>query len=117
MRETKVTIPLINNLSVNHYLIKTSHGFFKRKEVKEWQEQLGWLVKQYHLEDWKMPLHITCNLQQNDNRTRDLSNFSKVCCDALEEVTGINDSNFRWHDGTITKGEPSQLMLVIKEAI
>jgi len=111
----KVEMPLIKNLSVNHYLIKAKHGVFKRKEVKDWQDELGWKVKPAHIEDWKRPLKVTCDLVQNDNRTRDLSNFSKVILDALQEVSTVNDSEMRWHDGVIFKGFVPRLIITIEE--
>ena len=115
MREIKITMPLIPNLSVNHYLIKAKHGFFKRKDVVAWQEALGWQIKTSHIEDWKLPLTVRCDLVQSDNRTRDISNFSKAVLDAIEETTGINDNLFRWMDGDITKGTEAQLIITIRE--
>jgi len=118
MREIKVSLPLINNLSVNHYLIKSKRGVFKRKEVAQWQDSLGWLVKPSHLEDWELPLSITCDLIQNDRRTRDISNFSKVICDAIEAVCKVDDTNYRWHDGDvfIRHDEEPTILITIKES-
>ena len=96
-----VEMPLINNLSVNHYLIKTRRGVFKRKEIKAWQEALGWQIKTAHIEDWGLPLRVTCDLVQTDYRTRDISNYSKVVLDAIEEASGVNDMYMRWQDGQI----------------
>lgn len=115
MREFKFSMPLIKNLSVNHYLIKSRRGFFKRKEVKDWQKELGWKIKTLHLEDWKLPLEVRCDLSQTDNRTRDISNFSKVVLDAIEEASGVNDRDMRWRDGKINKGIVDWLIITINE--
>ena len=118
MREIKVVMPLISNLSVNHYLIKSKHGFFKRKEITAWQDALGWQIKTSHIEDWKLPLTVRCDLTQNDYRIRDISNFSKVVLDAIEEATGVNDRDMRWMDGLWTGShtEEPNLLITIKEA-
>ncbi len=91
-----------NCISVNHYLgYRKGGGRFVKQETRDFQEELGWLVKTYHLEDWKLPLTITCSGCFKDKRSApDLSNLSKVICDAIQEVTGINDKDFRWQDGT-----------------
>ena len=117
MREVKISLPLIPNLSVNHYLVKSRHGFFKRKEIKDWQESLGWQIVTFHIEDWNMPITVRCDLIQNDNRTRDISNYSKVCLDAIEDTCGVNDQNYRWQDGDILirKDEKPTLLITIKE--
>ena len=117
MREVKVSMPLISNLSVNHYLIKSRHGFFKRKEITEWQDALGWQIKTAHIEDWKLPLTVRCDLIQSDKRTRDLSNFAKIVMDSIEEATGVNDVNMRWMDGDILirRDEEPTLIITIQE--
>jgi Holliday junction resolvase RusA-like endonuclease len=91
-------------ISVNHYLGKRKGGgFYVKPEAKAWQEELGWIIKHLHLEDWTLPLEIKCDGYFTSlSRTPDLSNLSKCTLDAIEEVTGINDVNFRWRDGTIT---------------
>jgi len=103
-------------ISVNHY--KYAGGRFTRKETKQWMEELGWLIKPLHFEDWTLPLGITCDGVFRDLRSApDLSNLSKVICDAIEEVTGINDKNFRWHDGerVIDKSKSPFLLITIRE--
>ena len=111
----KITIPMPyigKELSVNHY----KHGFFTKREVKDWMEALGWLIKPHHIEDWKRPLRVICDGHFKDKRsTPDLSNLSKVILDAIEEATGVNDREMRWQDGEIYQGEPT-LMITIKEA-
>lgn len=117
MREVKVVMPLVKNLSVNHYLIKSRRGVFKRKEIQDWQDSLGWQIKTSHVEDWKLPLSVRCDLIQSDNRTRDVSNYCKVILDSIEEATGVNDSNFRWQDGDVLINPEldSHLIITISE--
>ena len=113
LTEIKVALPYIGDcLSVNHYKYR---GRYTKRETREWMEQLGWLIKAQHIEDWKLPLHITCDGVFRDKRSQpDLSNLSKVILDAIEEVTNINDREMRWHDGEVNYGEP-MLMITIKE--
>ena len=119
MRTIIIEMPLIKDLSVNHYLGKRKGGgFYVKKSVKEWQEELGWLIKSHHVEDWNLPLKVTCDVVQDDKRTRDISNFSKVVLDAIEELTGINDTNFRWQDGSIlyTEDDPKLVIEITENA-
>lgn len=97
------SMPYIKDLSVNHYLGRRKGGrYYVKQEVKEWMEELGWKIKLAHIEDWRLPLQVTCFGMFKDKRsTPDLSNLSKVTLDAIEEVTGINDRDMRWHDGDI----------------
>ena len=114
--EVKIGMPLIKDLSVNHYKgRRRGGGEYVKRHVTDWKDQLGWILKPYHLEDWKLPLTVKCDLIQNDRRTRDISNFSKVVLDAIEELTGINDTNFRWVDGQILYGEHAELVITITE--
>jgi hypothetical protein len=81
-------------------------------------EELGWLLKTAHIEDWTMPISVTCSgLFKDKNNTPDLSNLSKCILDGIEELTGINDQNFRWHDGAIwwNKAEEPMLTITVKE--
>ena len=91
-------------ISVNHYQGRRKDGgTYVKPRAKEWMEELGWCIKQLHLEEWNLPLHIRCSGRFQDRRSiPDLSNLSKCTCDAIEEITGINDQNYRWHDGDIT---------------
>ena len=102
-------------ISVNHYKFKG--GIYTKPEAKAWQEELGWAVKGLHLEDWKLPLKVTCSGRFKDKANQpDLSNLSKCTLDALEETTGINDRDMRWIDGTVEYGEPPVLWITIEEA-
>ncbi len=98
-------------ISVNHY----KFGYYTKREVKDWMAELGWSIKQYHIEDWKLPLRVTCDGRFKDKRSQpDLHNLSKVILDAIEETTGINDRDMRWRDGTVKYGEPT-LWITIEE--
>ena len=80
-------------------------------------EDLGWVIKTAHVEDWKLPLQVTCSGRFKDKRsTPDLSNLSKCTLDAIEECTGVNDRDMRWHDGDITYGDDPRLFITIEEA-
>jgi len=117
MNEVTIIMPYIGKvLSVNHYRgRRRDGGEYVKSETRDWMEELGWKIKMYHIEDWSLPLHVTCSGVFKDKRsTPDLSNLSKVILDAIEETTGINDVNYRWHDGTISYGEP-ELVIEIKE--
>ena len=117
MKEALIEIGYIgSDLSVNHYLGRGKHGKpYVKSSVVAWKAELGWLLKTYHLEDWKLPLSVTCSGRFKDKRVPDLSNLSKVILDSIEEVTGINDRNMRWHDGTVEYGEPPVLWITIQE--
>jgi len=102
-------------ISVNHY--KYRGGIYTRKEAQAWMDELGWLVKGLHLEEWYLPLHVTCSGRFKDKRSQpDLSNLSKVILDAIEETTGMNDRDMRWHDGKVEYGEPPMLWLNFSES-
>ncbi|KKL83966.1 hypothetical protein LCGC14_1969460 [marine sediment metagenome] len=120
MNKVVIEMPYIGSvLSVNHYLGRNRHGgVYVKAGAKEWGWELGWKIKQYHIEDWKLPLHVTCDGQFVDARSApDLSNLSKVTLDAIEETTGVNDRDMRWHDGerTLKKDEPPYLRITIEE--
>ena len=104
-------------ISVNHYKYR---GRYTRSEAKAWMDALGWQIKQAHIEDWKLPLEVTCSGQFRDARSApDLSNLAKVALDAIEEVSGVNDRDMRWHDGdrVIKNDEEPKLIITISEAI
>ena len=107
-------------ISCNHYLGRSSGGWtYVRPDAKAWMAELGWLIKRLHLEDWGLPLEVTCSGVFKDARScPDLSNLSKCTLDGIEEVTGINDRNMRWHDGTITISpkETPYLLITIGES-
>ncbi len=122
MRREQIIMPYIGScLSVNHYLGRRRNGgYYVKEETKNWKEELGWLIKKLHLEDWKLPLEVTCSATfHSEQRACDVANFSKVILDIIEEVTGINDANFRWRDGTrtIDKNCDPYLLITIQEAI
>jgi len=101
-------------ISCNHY--KYKGGIYTKKEAKAWMVELGWTVKQLDLNEWRLPLHVTCSGRFKDKRsTPDLSNLAKVTLDAIAEVCDVNDKHMRWHDGTVEYGEPALLWLEIKE--
>ena len=116
MNAITIGMPLIKDLSVNHYKgRRRDGGEYVKKPVAKWMEDMGWILKPYHLEDWKLPLTVKCDIVQADKRVRDCSNFAKVVLDSLEELTGINDVNFRWVDGQILYGEHAELVITIME--
>ena len=80
-------------ISVNHYLGRSRYGTtYVKPEAKSWMDELGWRIKEYHIEDWKQPIKVSISGVFKDKRsTPDLSNLTKVCLDAIEETTGIND--------------------------
>jgi len=114
-----IRMPYIGGvLSVNHYLGKRKGGgFYTKPEVLDWEEEFGWLLKRLHLEDWKLPLKVTCDGVFKDERSApDLSNLSKIILDTIQDISDVNDKNFRWKDGTrtISKEEP-YLLITIEE--
>ncbi len=106
-------------ISCNHYLgRRRDGGTYVKPEAQSWMDELGWLIKHLHIEDWGLPLDVTCSGTFKDMRSvPDLSNLSKVTLDAIENVTKVNDQNYRWHDGEIHvdgKCEP-YLLITIRE--
>ncbi len=108
-----------SEISVNHYLgRRKGGGSYVKPEAKAWIEEFQWLLKKCHLEDFTLPLHVTCSGYFKDEKSApDLSNLSKVIMDSIEELIGVNDKDFRWHDGDRIIGvkEPPYLLIVIKE--
>lgn len=88
-------------ISVNHlYGRRKTGGYYIKPEAKAWAEELGWLLKHCHLENWKLPITVVCSgTFKNERAAPDLSNLSKLTLDTIEEITGVNDSNMRWKDG------------------
>ena len=120
MRSITIEMPYIGAvLSVNHYLGRTRYGtIYVKRDVKKWKESLGWLLKTSHIEDWKLPLQILVGGVFRDKRScPDLHNCLKVICDAIEELTGINDRYFRTETGqpTIDKTKTPSLFITVKE--
>jgi Holliday junction resolvase RusA-like endonuclease len=100
VEQIKITYPGAE-ISVNHYLgRRAGGGYYKLQECSNWQEEFTWLLKRCHLEDFKLPLHVKCDGTFKDLRSApDLSNLSKVILDTIQDLTNINDKNFRWQDG------------------
>jgi len=102
MREITVRMPYPGSvISVNHYLGRNkAGGTYVKADASSWKQMLGWSIKQHHIEEWKLPLSVTCDgYFRDENSAPDLSNLSKCTLDAIEETTGINDKDMRWHDG------------------
>ena len=113
MNVITIEMPYIGKeLSVNHY----KYGYYTKRGVKNWMEELGWLVKIHHIErSWSLPLRVKCSGIFKDKRSQpDLSNLSKVILDAIEEVTGINDRDMRWQDGRVFLRKDANPILVIE---
>ena len=115
MKSVAIRMPYIGGvLSVNRY--KYRGGFYTKREVRDWMDMLGWMVKGQHIQEWFLPLKVTCDGVFKDKRSQpDLSNLSKVILDAIEESTGINDRDMRWCDGEVRYGEPQELIITIEE--
>lgn len=111
-----VRVPYIGAvLTANHY--KYRGGIHTRKEVKAWMQALGYELNINHL-NWQsltLPLHIICDGVFNDKRHPDLSNLAKVVLDAIQDASGINDKNMRWHDGDVFYGSKPELIITIKD--
>ena len=101
-------------ISVNHYLGRRKDGgYYVKPECRAWKEELQWLLKLCHLEDYKLPLEVTCSGYFGHwGVAPDLSNLSKVVLDAIEELTGINDKDMRWHDGERLAGYKEPYLLI-----
>lgn len=119
MKETiKIDYPG-SAISVNHYLgRRRDGGSYVKPDARVWMTEFQWLLKRCHLEDFKLPLHVTCSgYFKNENSAPDLSNLSKVILDSIEELIYVNDKDFRWHDGEriIGNKEPPYLLITISE--
>ena len=116
MRRTKVIIGYPGSvISVNHY--KYRGGIYTKPQARAFMEELGWLIKTEHIEDWKLPLTVKCDGVFRNRRNRpDLSNLGKIILDSLEEASGVNDRDMRWVDGSVSYGEESYLTITITEA-
>ena len=108
-----------SEISVNHYLGRRKDGgYYVKPETTVWKTEFQWLLKRLHLEDWRLPLLVKCSGYFKDERSApDLSNLSKIIMDSIEELTGINDKDFRWHDGERLAGyKDPYLLITIKES-
>jgi len=107
-----------SEISVNHYLgRRIGGGYYVKPETRAWKEEFQWLLKKCHLEDYKLPIEVTCSgWFRNERSAPDLSNLSKIIMDSIEELIGVNDKDFRWHDGERVIGvkEP-YLLITLKE--
>ena len=103
-----------SHISVNHYLGRNKHGgYYVKPEANAFKEELQWLLKHCHLEDFELPLEVKCSGWFKDERSApDLSNLSKVILDSIQELTGINDREFRWHDGERCIGFKDPYLLI-----
>ena len=101
-------------LSVNHYLGRRKDGgTYLTPATIAWAEEFQWILKRCHLEDYKLPLHVTSSGWFKDERSApDLSNLSKVIMDSIQNLIFVNDKEFRWHDGTRTIGEPHPYLVI-----
>jgi len=118
MRKETIRIPYPGScISVNHYLVRGRRTFV-RPEAKNFQQELGWMIKHLHIEDWKFPIEVKCSGYFKDERSAcDLSNLSKCVLDAIQGVIGHNDKDFRWRDGNRVIGEKDPYLLItIQEA-
>ena len=109
-----------SDISGNHYRgRRRDGGEYVKDTARNWMDALGWLIKMYHIEEWRLPLSVTCSgTFRDENNAPDLSNLSKCTLDAIEEVTGVNDRDMRWHDGerTIDPSATPELIITIEEA-
>lgn len=107
-------------ITVNHYRgRRRDGGDYVKNDALAWREALGWLIKSHHIEDWQLPLSVTCSgVFRDGNHAPDLSNLSKCTLEAIQEVTGINDKDMRWHDGDrlIDAWREPELYITIEEA-
>jgi len=101
-------------ISVNHWKgRRRDGGTYTKQAALDWMNELGWLIKYMHIEDWSLPLSIKCSGYFKDERSApDLSNLSKCTLDAIAAVTGHNDKDFRWHDGVRDVGYGNPYLLI-----
>ncbi len=112
MREEVIKIDYPGSvISVNHY--KYAGGKYTRKETKIWMDELGWLIKHLHIEDWKLPLAVTCDGYFKDERSApDVHNLFKVIADSIQEATGVDDKNYDMKSGKRVIGEKHPYLLI-----
>jgi len=111
-RKVQIVTDYFGDLSVNHYKYK----YYTKREVAAWMQELGWLIKPLDLKEWRLPITVRCDGRFKDKRScPDISNLAKVCLDAIEAGSGVNDKYFRWQDGDLTYGEPPVLWITLIE--
>ncbi len=101
-------------ISVNHYLGRRKDGgYYVKPETVAFKTELQWLLKHCHLEDYKLPLEVTCSgWFKNERSAPDLHNLSKVILDSISDLTGINDKYMKWKDGKRTIGEKHPYLII-----
>lgn len=115
MKQDIIKMPYPGNcISVNHYLgRRKGGGYYVLAETTAWKTEFQWLLKRCHLEDYKLPLEVTCSGWFKDERSApDLSNLSKVILDSIQDLICINDKDFRWHDGDRNIGNPRPYLII-----
>lgn len=109
-------------ISVNHYRgRRKGGGYYVKAEARDWMDSLGWqiIAQADRLNGWRTPLEVTCDGRFQRGRAPDLSNLSKVTLDAIQNATGINDRDMRWHDGKrelCPKEMRPEIVITIREA-
>ncbi len=101
-------------ISVNHYLGRRKDGgYYITEETKAFKTEFQWLLKHCHLEEYKLPLSVTCDGYFKDERSApDLSNLSKCIMDSIQDLIFVNDKEYRWHDGKRVIGEKNPYLLI-----
>jgi len=123
MNKDTIMMDYIGDLSVNQRLGRRKDGgYYLKQSVIDWNKEFAWRVKFSHIEDWKLPLDVTCSGVFKDGRSApDLNNLIKIL-DVIQEVTKINDKDMRWHDGSRVIGSKineflkPRLFITIEEA-
>ena len=117
MKEIKISMPYIGkSLSCNHW--KYKGGLYTRKETKQWMDALGWQLKPHHVEDWRQPITVRIDgVFKNLRSCPDLHNIGKPVYDSIEEVTGLNDRNYKTETGEplIRHDEEPTILITIRE--
>ena len=110
----RIDYPGADGCSVNHYLgRRAGGGYYVKPEAVAFKQELQWLLKHCHLEDYKLPLSVTCDGFFKDERSApDLSNLSKVIMDSIQDLIFVNDKEYRWHDGKRVIGEKNPYLII-----
>ncbi len=110
----RIDYPGADGCSVNHYLgRRAGGGFYVKPEAVAFKQELQWLLKHCHLEDYKLPLEVRCDgYFKNERSAPDLSNLSKVIMDSIQDLIFVNDKEYRWHDGKRVIGEKNPYLLI-----
>ena len=121
MKKKTVEMPYPGSvISVNHYLGRNKAGdTYVKAEASAWMRMLGWQIKTSHIEDWKLPVTVIVSGTFRDTRScPDIHNLLKCTCDAIEEVTGINDRNYKTEtkEPVIDNTTDPVLKITIKES-